>query len=298
LYAVSETGKDSHGMIGEVWAFRFERESFRLQPINRQSSRGDWPCHLQLDLTDNWLVVTNYGTGNAGIFPLKPDGSLGEMTDFVQHYGKGPNEARQEGPHAHSSIFTPDNRFAIIADLGIDQLAIYQLDTSKGRLLSYPSVNTRPGAGPRHLAFHPNGKWMYAANELDSTVTQYDYDSTNGTLVEKQTFPTIPSGSPENIVADIHITGQGERLYVSNRGHDSIAVFDINKDGSLSLVSIPTCGGNWPRNFALAPGGKFLLVANQNSNEICVLPILEGREALGTPVERAKVIGASCIQFV
>jgi 6-phosphogluconolactonase len=298
IYAVSETGKDSHGMIGEVWAFRLEREPFSIQPISHQSTRGDWPCHLQLDLTGNWLIATNYGTGNACIYPLQPDGSLGEMADFVQHHGKGPNEERQEGPHAHSSILTPDNRFAIIADLGIDQLAIYQLDTSKGKLQLYSSINTRPGAGPRHLAFHPNGKWMYAANELDSTVTQYDYDAVNGTLIERQSLSTVPSGSPENIVADIHISDSGQRLYISNRGHNSIAVYDVGQDGNLVLVSIPTCGGDWPRNFALAPGGRFILVANQYSNEVCVLPVMEGTTSLGEPIARAHLQGASCIQFV
>jgi 6-phosphogluconolactonase len=298
LYAVSETGQDSHGALGEVWAFQFEREPFTLQPINHQSSRGDWPCHLQLDATGRWLLATNYGTGNAGIYPLQLDGSLGEMTDFVQHHGTGPNAARQEGPHAHSSIFTPDNRFAIIADLGIDQLVIYQLDISTGKLLSYSSVNTRPGAGPRHLAFHPNGKWMYAANELDSTVALYDYRAANGALLERQSLPTLPAASPENIVADIHVSASGQRVYVSNRGHNSIAVYDVRRDGSLMLVSIRTCGGNWPRNFALAPGGRFVLVANQYSNEVCVLQVLEGTAAIGAPVARANVAGASCIQFV
>jgi 6-phosphogluconolactonase len=298
MYAVSETGEYSHGTLGEVWAFHFEPEPFNLQPLNHQTTSGDWPCHLQLDATHKWLLVTNYGTGNAGIYPLQPDGSIGEMTDFVKHHGKGPNPLRQEAPHAHSSLFTPDNRFAIIADLGIDQLVIYQLDPSTGKLLPYSSVNTRSGAGPRHLAFHPNGRWMYVANELDSTVTQYEYDAAKGALLERQSLPTVPSPSPENLVADIHISGNGERLYVSNRGHNSIAVFDIDENGRLSLISIPSCGGNWPRNFVLAPGGKFLLVANQNSDDICVLPILDGKEALGTPVSRATVTGASCIQFV
>ncbi len=298
LYAVSETGKDSHGAFGEVWAFQFDLEPFSIQPINHRSSRGDWPCHLRLDATSQWLLATNYGTGNAGLYPLQPDGSLGEMTDFVQHHGEGPNPARQEGPHAHSSIFTPDNRFAIIADLGIDQLIIYKLDSTIGKLLPHSPVNTRPGAGPRHLTFHSNGKWMYAANELDNTVTLYDYDTKKGILTERQSLPTIPSEAPESTIADIHISANGKRLYVSNRGHDSITVYDIGTDGGLKMVSIQSSGGNCPRNFALAPGGKFLLAANQNSNEVCALPILEGTQALGAPVDRAIVTGASCIQFV
>ncbi len=298
LFAVSETGQGSHGVPGAVWAFRFEREPFSIEPINHQSTRGDWPCHLQLDATSNWLLATNYGTGNAAIYPIQPDGSLGEMTDFIQHHGTGPNAARQESSHAHSSIFTPDNRFVIIADLGIDQLVIYKFDLSTGKLLPHLSVNTRSGAGPRHLTFHSNGKWMYAANELDNTVSLYDYDAANGTLTERQSLPTLPSDSPESTVADIHISATSNRLYISNRGHDSIAVYDIDSDGSLKLISIKSSGGKIPRNFALAPGGRFLLAANQNSNEVCVLPILADAEVLGAPVDRTAVIGASCIQFV
>jgi 6-phosphogluconolactonase len=139
---------------------------------------------------------------------------------------------------------------------------------------------------------------LYVANELDSTVALYDLDPASGALFERQTLSTIPSGSPENIVADIHLSAAGERLYVSNRGHNSIAVFDVHSDGSLTLVSTRDCGGNWPRNFALAPGGKFMLVANQYSNEVCVLPIPPGGEALGRPIAQASASGASCIQFV
>jgi len=297
VYVVSETGQSSHGAFGEVWAFQFTREPFLLQPLNRQTSRGDWPCHLQLDGTGRWLITTNYGTGSAAIYPLLADGSLGDMSDFIQHAGTGPNVERQEGPHAHSSIFAPDNRFVIIADLGIDQLVIYKFDGTAGKLLPHATARSQPGAGPRHLVFHPNGKWFYAANELASTVTFYEYDAVHGLLTERQSFSTLPPDSPENIVADIHLSANAERLYVSNRGHNSIAVFDVNGDGSLSLVSIPACGGNWPRNFALSSNGRFVLVANEYSNEICVLPSLEGREALGAPVSRRAVTGASCIQF-
>jgi len=298
LYAVSETGKASDGKYGEVWSFRFEREPFKIEPLNQQTTNGDWPCHLRMDATGKWIITTNYGTGNATVYPILADGSLGEMADFVQHHGKGPNAARQEGPHAHSSIFTPDNRFVLIADLGIDQLVLYQFDASTGKLKPYATVKSQPGAGPRHLVFHPNGRWLYAANELASSVTFYEYDHGNGQLLEKQHLPTLPPDAPENIVADIHISVDGKRLYVSNRGHNSIAVFDIGNDGGLSSVSIPACGGNWPRNFALAPGGKYLLVANQYSNEVCVLPILEGADALGEAVTRVTMTGASCVQFV
>lgn len=298
LYAVSELGKVNDGKFGEVWSFRFEREPFAIETLNQQTTNGDWPCHLQIDATDKWIVATNYGTGNAAIYPIREDGSLGEMTDFVQHRGNGPNKDRQEGPHAHSSIFTPDNRFVIIADLGIDQLVIYSFDSTTGKLTPHSAAHSQPGAGPRHLAFHSNGKWFYTVNELNSSVTFYEYDAANGALTEKQNIPTIPSGAPENIVADIHISASGKRLYVSNRGHNSIAVYDINENGVLMLASIPSCGGNWPRNFALAINEQFMLVANQYSNEVCVLPILKGKDALGMPITHASVTGASCVQIV
>ena len=298
LYAVSETGKESHGTPGEVWALKFERDPFSIEVINHRSSGGDWPCHLQFDGAHTCLVTTNYGSGSAAIYPLQSDGSLAGMTDLVQHQGRGSNTARQEGPHAHSSIFTPQDRFVIVADLGIDQLVIYEFDQVLFKMKPHSSVSTRPGAGPRHFALHSNEKSLYVANELDSTVTLYDLDPANGVLLERQTLSTIPGGSPENIVADIHLSASGERLYVSNRGHNSIAVFDVQSDGSLTLVSTRDCGGNWPRNFALAPGEQFMLVANQYSNKVCVLPILQGAAALGSPIAQTPATGVSCIRFV
>lgn len=298
IYAVSETGLSSHGALGEVWAFQLQQEPFLLTPINKQSSRGDWPCHLQFDRTGNWLIATNYGSGNAALYPIRSDGTLGEMTDFVQHWGSGPNTARQESAHAHSSIFTPENRFVILADLGIDQLVVYDFDVKQGRLNWHGMVHAHPGAGPRHMVFHPSGKWLYAANELESTVTFYIYDDANGRLAESQTVSTVPAGAPENMAADIHIGADGGRLYVSNRGHNSIAAFDIRSDGALSLISSPPCNGKWPRNFAISPNGKFILVANQYSNEISVLPILDSTEVLGPAVSKTGITGASCIQFL
>ena len=298
LYVASETGQGSHGTLGSVYAFEFELEPFSIKLLNQVTTKGDWPCHLQIDNTGKWLVASNYGAGNAAIFPIKNDGSLGEMTDLVQHTGSGPNAARQEAAHAHSSIFTPDNRFLLVADLGTDQLAVYSLDDSSGKLKPHASVKTLPGAGPRHFAFHPNGKWLYVANELDSTVVRYEYHVSNGSFKEKDSLPTIPADSPENIVADIHMNKAGNKLYVSNRGHNSIAVYNLGADGAMSLVSIPSCGGNWPRNFAISPDEKYLIVANQYSNEICAIPILAEKDALGSPVSRAALSGASCVQFL
>ena len=297
LYAVSETSQASDGVSGGVCALSFEQEPFAMRLLNRYPSGGDWPCYLRLDRTGRWLFVANYGTGSASVFPIQTDGSMGDMSAHVQHSGSGPNKQRQEGPHVHSITISPDNQFALVADLGLDKIVTYRFDPNAGKLIYQGETRTQPGAGPRHLTFHPNGKWLYAANELDSTVTLYDYDAASGTLFEKQSLSTLPADSPESIIADIHVSTTGQRLYVSNRGHNSLAVYDIGGDGRLTLVSIPNCGGNWPRNFALTPNGKYVLVANQYSNEVCVLPVLEGTEALGAPVTRATVDGASCVQF-
>jgi 6-phosphogluconolactonase len=298
LYAVSETGLEDSGRHGAVWAFQIDRQSLALQPINHQSTRGDWPCHLEIDASGRWVFASNYGTGDIAIFPILGDGRIGEMKEFVQHFGHGPNPARQQGPHAHSATVTPDNRLVIFADLGIDQLVIYAFDAKTGKLTPHGATQTGPGAGPRHLAFDQGGQRLYVANELDSTVTVYEYDAVNGSLGALQTLGTLPPEPPENIVADIHVSSSGQRVYVSNRGHDSVAVYGVEEDGLLTRLAIPSCGGKWPRNFTLAPGGNFLLAANERSNEISVLPILAGAAELGAPVAHASVERPTCLQWL
>ena len=297
LYAASEIAKSEFGRYGEVFALNVTQDPFKIEPINHQTSRGDAPCHLRLDGTGRWLLVANYSSGSAAIYPVREDGSLGEMTDFVEHHGHGPNAARQEGPHAHSSILTPDNRYAIVADLGLDQLVIYELDQTTGKLSPHGHGDAEPGAGPRHLAFHPDRQHLYAANELNSTIALYDYDAAAGTLTRQQVLSTLPTPDPDNTVADIHIDTAGRRVFVSNRGHNSLAVFTIGAAGRLTAAGIYSCGGNWPRNFALAPGGGFVLVANQYSNLVSVLP-LDGPDGLiGSAVASLSAIGPGCIEF-
>jgi 6-phosphogluconolactonase len=297
LYTVSETAQAPDGVAGAVWAVRLTEEPDGFEPINTQPSGGDWPCHLVIDPSGRWLVVSNYGSGSVGVLPIGADGALGAPADLVQHTGSGPQADRQEGPHAHSAIFSPDGRFVFVADLGIDALVRYTFDPAAGRLLAPTQTRTRPGAGPRHMAFHPGGGALYVANELASTVAWYTYDLADGTLREQQVEETLPPGAPENWVADIHLTPAGDRLYVSNRGHDSLAVFAVAADGRLTRVGVPSCGGAWPRNFALAPGGRFVLAANQHSDAVTVLPVEAGPDALGAPVGQAAVSGAACIQF-
>jgi 6-phosphogluconolactonase len=295
LYAVSETSQQN-GQPGTIWAMRVT-ESWSIEPLNKQASGGDWPCHLVIDATGRWLIASNYASGSVGVLPILDDGSLGAMTDLIQHRGSGPHPDRQEGPHAHSATFTPDQRFVIIADLGIDALRVYAFDSTAGKLREQTTTATRPGAGPRHLAFHPNGKHVFVSNELNNTVAVYSYDAASGTLSEQQSVSTLPSGAPENAVADIHVSPTGDRVYVSNRGHDSIAIFQIGSDGQLTPVAIRSCGGCCPRNFAIEPGNHFLLVANQESNEVAVLPVQDAPEAIGAAISRVAVKGASCVQF-
>ena len=296
LYAVSESSQAVDGKPGEVYALSFQRDPFSIRILNQQPSGGDWPCHLAVDRQGKYLFVSNYGTGSAAVYPILPDGSLGAMSDFVQHSGSGTHQQRQEGPHVHSVTISPDNQFALVADLGIDKIVTYSIDHDKGKLTRNGETLTRPGSGPRHLAFHPNGQWVYAAHELDNTVCLFDYDKEHGTLIEKQALSSLPDDAPENTMADIHVSASGKRVYASNRGHNSLAIYDIGQNGFLTLVSISSCGGNCPRSFCLASDGKFVLVANQYENEICVLPLSEGTQVVGTAVTRVTVNGASCIK--
>ncbi|MGZ6353670.1 MAG: lactonase family protein [Ktedonobacteraceae bacterium] len=296
LYAASETSEQNDGMSGAVWAFRCTNEPWSIEPINNQLSGGDLPCHLDINAKGEWLLVSNYGSGSVGVLPILPDGALGKLTDLIQHYGSGPNAERQEGPHTHSATFSPDQRFVMVADLGIDTLVVYSFDESKGRLHEPTHTSTRSGAGPRFKAFHPSGQHVYVDNELDNTVAVYEYDSESGGLRELQIIETLPAD--ESKIAGIQISPAGDRLYVSNRGHDSICIFEIGIDGLLTLLSIRPCGGQCPRHIAISPSGRFLLVANQESDEVVVLPVLDGVEGLGAPVSRINALGASCVHFV
>ncbi len=298
LYAVSETSQQQDGTPGMVWALQCTRDPWSIEPINHQMSGGDWPCHLEINATGQWLLVSNYGSGTVSVLPILPDGALGEMTDLIQHKGRGPNSKRQEGPHVHSATFTPDQHFVLVADLGMDALIVYAFDTVAGRLREHTRISARQGVGPRFKVFHPGGQCVYVNNELDNTVVVYDYDAENGRLRERQIVETLPPNASESAIAGIQISPSGNRLYISNRGHDSISIFEIEADGRLMRLAIRPCGGQCPRNITITPSGRFLLVANQESNEVVVLPVLDGVEALGAPVARINVPGASCVYFV
>lgn len=288
LYSVSETAE------GTVWALRYDGVTHALTVINHQSSGGHSPCHLTLDQVGRWLFVSNYMSGSVGVFPIREDGALGAMTEFIQYSGKGHDPERQKGPHAHGTIFSPDEQFLISADLGMDTLHIYRFDGEEGRLLPHDECKTQPGAGPRHTTFHPSGQWLYVANELDNTVGVYAWDGERGMLTAEQTLPTLPPHAPPTTTADIHLTQAGDRLYLSNRGYDSIAIYDVGADGRLTMVAILPSGGRNPRNFALSSDDRFVLVANEFSNEVVVFAADE-EQGLGAEVARIGVPAPTCV---
>jgi 6-phosphogluconolactonase len=294
LFATNET-LDSYAS-----AFRIEAPDGRPVFINKEVTHGAHACYASFDPGGRWLLVANYSSGSLAVLPIHTDGQLGELTDLVQHQGKGPNPQRQESAHAHSIRFDPSGRFALATDLGTDQIWVYRLDTAKGKLVPNdpPFVHAIPGAGPRHMAFHHNGRILYVANELGSTVASYAWDPDAGSLRALESFSTLPEGfDGENTVADIHLTPSGEYLYVSNRGHNSLAGFQVDlNNGALTPTGIYSCGGDWPRNFAIEPQGKFLLVANQYSNNLVVFKI-EANGALTATGEDAEVPAPVCVLF-
>jgi 6-phosphogluconolactonase len=277
LYAVNELSDYNGASSGAVTAFVIDHATGRLSRVNEVASRGADPCYIAFDKTGKYAMVANYTGGSVAVFPVRRDGGLGDATAFVQHARTGhqPDPARE--PRAHWIETTPDNRFAIASDLGLDQLLVYRFDASKGTLTLHtpPFAKLDAGAGPRHVAFHPKGKLAYVINELASTVTGLSHDPEAGTLRPLQTISTLPEGFTEaNDTAHIRIHPNGNFLFGSNRGHDSIAVFSIDSHGGvLELVEHVSTQGKTPRNFEVDPTGTRLLVANQKSDNIVIFRI-------------------------
>jgi 6-phosphogluconolactonase len=245
--------------------------------LNRQSARGTAACYLDVDATGRTLLVANYASGSVAALPVRGDGSLGEAASFFAHAGSSVDRARQEGPHAHCMVVGPDNRFAYAADLGLDQILGYRLDATAAKLSPnrQPFVRTPPGAGPRHLTFHPHTRQVYVINELSNSITLFDCDGESGMLVERQTISTLPEGfDGQSHCADLKITPDGRFLYGTNRGHDSIAAYRIGEAGRLTLIAIESSLGKGPQNLAIAPGGELLLLcANMPGNNVAVFRI-------------------------
>src|SRR5687767_8938959 len=271
LYAVNEVGEYAGKAGGGVSAFAIEPATGNLRLLNEQATLGADPCHLTIDRRKKTLLVANYTGGSVAVLPVRSDGTLAPSIDLEQHEGSSIKE-QQKGPHAHCIILDRFERYALAADLGIDKVMIYRFDSATGKLTpaKQPWAELQAGAGPRHLTLHPNGKYAYVINELDSTLTVLKYNEMNGTLSQLETVSTLPGDfSGASYCADVHVSPSGKFLYGSNRGHDSIVVFEIDpRTGKLKLIQHVSTEGKWPRNFTIDPTGRFLLVANQRTDNV------------------------------
>jgi 6-phosphogluconolactonase len=295
LYAVNELE------TGMVSAFAIETATGALTRLNDQPSEGGAPCFVSVDRSGRALLVANYAGGSVALLPIQPNGALAPA-HVVQHTGTGPNAERQEAPHAHCILPDSSNRFVLVADLGADRVFVYRLDLDKKSLRHVEPgyAVMRPGAGPRHIAFHPKLPLVFVANELDSTVATLRFDSARGALTVLDARSTVPAEwTGTNYPADIHVEPHGRTLYVSNRGHNSIAVFSVAEStGALALDQVVSTDGDWPRNFSLHPSGRWLLVANQRSDSVVVFGCDPENGRLTPTPQRIAIPSPVCLQFL
>jgi 6-phosphogluconolactonase len=302
LFAANEIGDYQGAKSGSITAFAIDRPSGKLTARNTVASRGADPCHLTVDKTGRHVLLANYTGGSVAVLPVEGDGMLGEASDFVQHLGSSVDPERQKEPHAHDVVLTPGDRFAVVADLGLDRLLVYRFDAAKGKLTANdpPFGQVKPGSGPRHFALHPNGRFAYVINEMANTITAFDWDGDKGSFHELQSVSTLPSDfKGENTTAELVVHPSGRFLYGSNRGHDSIAVYAIDPaKGTLTFVEdVPTLGKE-PRNFALDPTGAYLFAANQNSNTVVVFRVNPKNGRLTPSGQKLEVLSPVCVTFV
>lgn len=301
LYAVNRSSVVDGKEWGTISAFLIDSASGMLTLINEQSSYGRGPCHISFDKSGKFAFVSNYNDGNLVVYAVLDNGNVSDSLQLVQHHGNGINPERQEGPHVHSAMVSPDNRFLYVADLGIDRVMIYELDSSSGMLkpATIPYAEVEPGSGPRHFEIQPDGKTLFLADELSSTTSVFSRDTVNGSLTEIQRISSIPEGFREqNTNADIHIHPDGKFLYVSNRGHNSIAMYQIHKNGFLSVIGYQSTLGDRPRNFMIDKTGRLLFAANRNSDNINVFEMNGETGMLDFTGTTLEVPGAVCLKML
>ena len=295
LYAVGEGG-----VGGGVTAFAIGADG-KLTLLNKQESGGKGPAHLSVDGAGKNVLVANYGSGAIACLPIGLDGKLAAASSVIQHEGSSVNPARQKGPHAHSIYVDKTQRFVISSDLGLDKVLIYKFDAAAGKLTPNdpPFFAAKPGAGPRHFAFHPDGKHAFVINEIDSTLTALAWDAEKGTLTGLQTLSTLPGEHKGNSTAEVVVHPSGKFVYGSNRGHDSIAGFAFDAaSGKLTSIGYTPAGGKTPRNFNIDPTGTFLIAAHQSSNSVQIFRIDADKGTL-TPVGGPVAISSPvCIKFL
>jgi 6-phosphogluconolactonase len=301
LYAVNETEIYEGQKTGSVSAFSIDRKTGKLTLLNVVGSGDPGPCHLGIDHTGKCVLVANYGVGSVAAFPILADGRLGKATAFLPHTGHSVDPKRQEAPHAHSIYVSPDNRFVISADLGTDQVYVYRFDASQGTLVPNqpPSAAVPPGTGPRHLAFHPSGKFAYVIEEMGSSLTAFAFDQAGGVLHPLETISTVPPDyKGYNDCAEVEMHPSGKFLYGSNRGHDSITVFAIDPvKGTPTPIEYVSTQGKTPRNFGIDPTGSYLIAANQNSNTLVVFRIDQKTGRLTPTGQKVDVHAPVCVVF-
>lgn len=305
LYSVAEIA-DFNGKAkqGGIAAFSIDPKTGALTALNQESSVGDGPCHLVVDRSGKCVLAANYGGGSVCCLPIGDDGKLSKAASFIQHKGGSVNKSRQSAPHAHSINVDLGNKFAVAADLGLDQVLVYKLDAATGTLTPNdpPATSVTAGSGPRHFAFHPSGQYAYVINEILLTTTAFSYDAATGKLTEIQTLSTLPPGverGPGMSTAEIQAHPSGKFVYGSNRGHDTIVAYSVDAaTGKLTYVENESTGGKTPRNFGLDPTGKYLLAANQASDSIVVFKINPETGALDRTEHSLEVPTPVCVKFL
>ncbi len=301
LYAANETDQWKGQPGGYVTAYGIDTASGKLTELNAQSTVGGGPCNVNVDATGRTLIAANYGGGSVVSFPIAADGSLQPHASFIQHTGSSVNPQRQKEAHAHSANLSPDNRLVFVCDLGMDKVMIYDLDAAKATLTAHQPAYARlaPGAGPRHFAWSPDGKFAFVNGEMQSTLTSFSYDAAKGSLMPVHTAPTLPADfKADSTTAEVRMHPNGKFVYVSNRGHDSITVFRTDGKGGLSAVEHVSTQGKTPRNFNFDPSGKWLWAENQESGSIFIFAVNADTGHL-TPTGQKLEVGAPvCVRFV
>lgn len=306
LYAVSRPSPVDRKHIGVVLAYSIDPQNGKLTALNSMPSGGIDPAYISVDKTGKNVLVANFGSnggeGAVTVFPIKKDGSLADASDFIQYSGTGVHPQRQQGPHSHAIDSAPNNQFVIVTDLGLDKLFVYRFDPVKGKLnANNPSFATlQPGAGPRHIVFHPDGRFVYVVNEIQSTVTTYGYDASAGTLKHMQTLATLPKEfSGASSAAEIRIHPNRKFLYSLNRGHDSVVQFAIDpKTGMLTLIELVSTQGKTASNFSIDPSGSWLIAANQGSDSLVVFRLDPNTGKLQATGKSFAVGTPSCVSFL
>jgi len=304
LYAAIEVGDLDGQKSGAVAAYSIDRSTGKLTFLNQVSSHGAAPCHVTVDKTGKNLFVANYDGGSIAVLPIGADGKLGEASAAIQHHGSSVNKERQQEPHAHCIRPSPDNRFALVADLGLDEVLVYRFDPAKGTLTPNdpPFGKTPAGAGPRHFAFSPNGKFVYVINEIQCTASTFAYDAKNGALHLLDTISTLPDGykvTTEDSTAELRVHPSGKFVYGSNRGHDSITVFAVDSaSGTLKTLERVSTQGKTPRGFDIDPTGSYLIAANQNSDSLVVFQIDHNTGKLTPTGQKIEAFAPVDVEFV